>query len=79
VVILRETFYYYFPKRNIVLRKGKEINRDSESNGEWNQISLTILVKYLILFLKLNIIESLFKKEEHFKLKFKIPQKVTVL
>ena len=30
----------YFPKQNIVLGKGKEINRDSESNGEWNQISL---------------------------------------
>jgi hypothetical protein len=41
VCILRKTLYNYFPKQNIVVRKGKEINRDSESNGEWNQISQT--------------------------------------
>ena len=41
MAILRETFYYYFLKQNIVLRKGKEINRDSESSGERNQTSLT--------------------------------------
>ena len=32
-------YYYYFPKQIILVGKGKEINRDSESNGEWNQIS----------------------------------------
>ena len=27
-------YYYYFLKQIILVRKGKEINRDSESNGE---------------------------------------------
>ena len=43
-------YYYYFLKQNIVLRKGKEINRDSESSGERNQTSLTTLYKIEFLF-----------------------------
>jgi len=27
-------YYYHFPKQIILVGKGKEINRDSESNGE---------------------------------------------
>jgi len=38
--LLKETFYEYFPKQIIEVRKGKEIKRDSVSNGEWKQISL---------------------------------------